>query len=236
VNARGAGAPLTINPRSFNLAGGPHQFRFLTGEAGAFLDELILSNDPLWAPGIDPNPPVLSATWVSNSRVDLAWTDTLSNEEGFWIEWSGNGIQFTPLVSVPAGTTSYAHTWVSSATNHYRVYGFNDSDRTDYSNVATASSGQPPASPSALTAKVVARVPEQQVQLTWSDNSSNESGFVVERSTDGINFTAIQTLAAQAVSTIDTPPSRGRYYYRVRAFNSAGSSAPSAVASARINK
>lgn len=233
VNARANAAPLTINPRPFNLGSGTHEFRFRTHEAGTLLDELILSNDPTWAPGIEPSPPVLSATVISSDRIDLTWTDTISDEDAFRIEWSGDGVQFTELALVPAGVTSHQHTGLTASTNHYRVYGLNESDRTDYSNLATATVGQVPAAPGALTATVIARV---RVQLSWSDNSANESGFLVERSTDGISFIAIQTLAPQAVSTVDTPPSRGRFYYRVRAFNGWGSSAPSGVADARINK
>lgn len=33
------------------------------------------------------------------------------------------------------------------------------------------------------------------VSLTWQDNSDNEDGFKIERSTDGVNFTELQTRA-----------------------------------------
>jgi hypothetical protein len=69
--------------------------------------------------------------------------------------------------------------------------------------------------------------------LNWADNSSNESGFKIERSTDGTNYSLLTTTAANVTSYSNTGLSAAtKYYYRVRATNSAGDSANSAVASA----
>jgi tartrate-resistant acid phosphatase type 5 len=57
----------------------------------------------------------------------------------------------------------------------------------------TIGSPTPPAAPSNLTASALS---DSQVKLTWTDNSTNESGFKIERSPDGINFTQITTVAA----------------------------------------
>jgi len=87
-----------------------------------------------------------------------------------------------------------------------------------------------PASPSALTATAVS---SSQINLSWMDNSNNEDGFVIERSTDGTSFTQIGTAAAQATGGIDTALAASTtYHYRVRAFNAAGSSPNSNTASA----
>lgn len=58
------------------------------------------------------------------------------------------------------------------------------------------------------------------VTVNWADNSSNELGFLVERSTDGSNFTTVSTTAANATSLAITGlvPSTN-YTIRVRAFN-----------------
>ena len=61
------------------------------------------------------------------------------------------------------------------------------------------------------------------VNLTWSDNSSNEDNFVVERSSDQTNWSTI-TLPANSFSYSDTVLNPGVYYYRVRATNTAGTS------------
>src|SRR5439155_7382336 len=70
----------------------------------------------------------------------------------------------------------------------------------------------------------------------WNDNSNNETGFKIERSSDGTNFTQIATAAAGATSYSDTGlASSTTYYYRVRATNSVGDSPYSSTASAQTS-
>src|SRR5262249_9035039 len=58
------------------------------------------------------------------------------------------------------------------------------------------------------------------VLLAWTDASSNESGFNVQRSTDALNWTPIATTSANVSSYYDTGLSTSTtYYHRVRAFN-----------------
>src|SRR5439155_21764812 len=72
-----------------------------------------------------------------------------------------------------------------------------------------------------------------QINLAWSDNSSTETGFKIERSPDGVTFTQIATAGSNVTSYSDTGLSAGtRYYYRVRATNGTGDSAYSSVANA----
>jgi hypothetical protein len=61
------------------------------------------------------------------------------------------------------------------------------------------------------------------VTLSWRPGSDNENGFTIERSTDGVHFTAIGTAAAGATTFTDLNPDgngvpAGTYYYRVKAF------------------
>ncbi len=70
------------------------------------------------------------------------------------------------------------------------------------------------------------------VRLTysWYDNSDNECGFRVERSTDGSIFTELTTVDADVTSYVDSTVEPGRHYwYRVAAFNAGGDSPLSAV-------
>lgn len=88
-----------------------------------------------------------------------------------------------------------------------------------------------PAAPSGLTAVATSSAA---VSLTWQDNSSDETGFVLERKIGaGGTFAAIASLPANATSRTDSAltPSTS-YYYRIRAQNAAGFSAYSAEASA----
>jgi hypothetical protein len=69
--------------------------------------------------------------------------------------------------------------------------------------------------------------------LAWTDNATDETGFEVERSTDGTNFTKIADVATNATSyqSIGLNAST-RYWYRVRAKNTAGNSSFSNIADA----
>jgi len=69
------------------------------------------------------------------------------------------------------------------------------------------------------------------LRLTWNDNSSNESGFKVERQGANGGFTQIASVGASVTSYTDSGLTSGQTYcYTVRAFNSAGSSNPSNLA------
>jgi hypothetical protein len=67
--------------------------------------------------------------------------------------------------------------------------------------------------------------------LTWQYNSSNETGFRIERSPDGLtNWTEIATTGPNITSYQDARLTPGTaYYYRVRAYNTTDTSAYSDV-------
>ena len=74
----------------------------------------------------------------------------------------------------------------------------------------------PPAAPSNLSATAVSK---SQINLTWMDNSDNETGFKIERSKSSTTgFTQIGTAAANVKTFSDTGLSANTtYYYHVRA-------------------
>jgi len=91
-----------------------------------------------------------------------------------------------------------------------------------------------PAAPSGLTAVVRSF---SVIDLAWTDNASNETGFVIERSTDGKTFTRIASLGANVRSYSATGLSANKtYYFRVQSFNSAGYSLYSNLVSAKTNR
>jgi len=78
--------------------------------------------------------------------------------------------------------------------------------------------------PTGLTATAVS---SSRIDLTWQDNSHNETGFRVERRQDGsADWVEVGTTAANvnAFSDAELEPN-STYRYRVQAFNSAGASA-----------
>lgn len=74
------------------------------------------------------------------------------------------------------------------------------------------------------------------IALSWTDNATDEVGYRLQSSVDGVTWVEIATLAANATGFIDTSLSPGQTYsYRVHAFNSIGNSDFSNLASATIS-
>jgi hypothetical protein len=75
---------------------------------------------------------------------------------------------------------------------------------------------------------------ESEIQLSWADNSGDESGFRVERSPDGsTGWALVAEVGVNAISYMDSGLQSGTsYFYRVKAFNGAGESGTSNTASA----
>ena len=83
----------------------------------------------------------------------------------------------------------------------------------------------PPAEPKNLTATVDAGVPSAQIiNLTWTDNSTDETGFVVERAVDGVTFQPWGPATGPDIVTYaDTQVQpETTYWYRVFAQNAGG--------------
>jgi len=86
-----------------------------------------------------------------------------------------------------------------------------------------------PAAPTNLTAIAIS---SSQINLSWTDNATNETGFRIERKTTG-GFSQIATVGANVTTYSNTGlNSSTTYTYWVCAYNSAGTSAYSNVASA----
>ena len=70
------------------------------------------------------------------------------------------------------------------------------------------------------------------IALVWSDQSWDETGFVIERSTDGIAWGTLATTAANATTFTDTTATPGAtFFHRIRATNATAISAPTATVS-----
>jgi fibronectin type 3 domain-containing protein len=65
------------------------------------------------------------------------------------------------------------------------------------------------------------------INLTWTDNATNEAGFRVYRSSDGgATWSVLVQLGANVGNYVDSSVAASRTYsYRVTAFNGAGESA-----------
>jgi len=84
---------------------------------------------------------------------------------------------------------------------------------------------------------VAAPASSTSIHLSWTDNNDYESSYVIERSrSKNGTFSVVGTTAAGMTVFNDTNlPSNTLYYYRIRAANATGQSAPSMRAAARTN-
>ena len=87
--------------------------------------------------------------------------------------------------------------------------------------------------PAAATGLATAATSASAVQLTWTPQMSTATSQLVQRSTDGVNFTTIATVPPLLASFTDTGLSASTAYtYRIIAANPTGNSAPSGTAKA----
>jgi hypothetical protein len=181
-------------------------------------------------------PTNLVATAVSVGQIDLAWADNSSNETGFKVYRSTDGVAFSLKVTTAAGVTSYSDTGRPANTKYYYyVLAYNSFGSSANSNTAAATTfpvaTTPPAAPTNLAASASS---SNEVTLTWKDNSTDEKAFKVYRSTDAVNYTDIAHPGPNSTSYTDTGRTANTtYYYKVRAYNDAGSSAYSNTVSVR---
>ncbi|HEU5210267.1 MAG TPA: fibronectin type III domain-containing protein [Longimicrobiales bacterium] len=171
------------------------------------------------------SPASLTSTVVSERRINLTWTDRSDNEASFRIERSVSGGNWSEIASTAPGVVAYVDsTGLAASTVYlYRVSACNAAGCSAPTGVSSATTA--PAPPSALNASMQ---PPATISLTWRDNSSDETGFRIERSTDGTSWSTLHTAGADATSYTDaTGAPQTTYHYRVRACRGSVCSTPS---------
>jgi len=162
-------------------------------------------------------------------QVSLTWRDNATNESGFAIARSDNGVAFAQIATPPArngtGNVTFVDTTVQIGHTYlYQVAAVNLAG-SSLSNAATVTIAQLTPAPTILTKAAVRQGTNERVTLTWT-NVSYETGYIVQRSTDltfGTGVTAT-TLAANTTTYTTGNITRTTWYFRIRAFNATGSS------------
>ncbi len=171
----------------------------------------------------------------------LTWKDNSSNETGFeiWRRTEGAG-DYELLKKTAANVTSEYDRGESglpgegpymdlmlqlpNTTFYYKVRAYNAIGFSAFSNESSYTTPEMPADVSGLKAKILS---DTSVQLSWKDNSDNETGFMVHRGPklqeppgDWGQFCKDYKLAADTEKCTDTGLVPGKtYIYTVHAYN-----------------
>ena len=194
---------------------------------------------------ITPTAPTnLAAIAVSNSGINLTWTNNATNASANSINataiWLGRGLDGTNFQPIVLGGTaaSYSDTGLAACTTYYyhaqAVFAPGISQGlAPYSSIVSATTGCPvltaPVAPSNVAVGQSSVNPQSQLTVNWQDNSSNETGFEIFRSLDrGKTFSQVATVGPNVITWQDTglTPATAYYYY-VEAYNAAGPSVAS---------
>jgi hypothetical protein len=167
-----------------------------------------------------------------------AWRSGSNAAESFDLEYSLNGGNtFVPLLNIASTSSANLQSAalpgapsgaiVLRVVDRYRQ----TADRTLSTfhvdqlliQVGTPSSDPPDGAPANLQANAVSA---SEIALSWSDGSTNETGFRLERSLDGVtNWVEIAILPVGTESHSDQGlDAATQYFYRISAFNGVGSS------------
>jgi hypothetical protein len=190
------------------------------------------------APQPPSEPTDLEATKDGSSRINLKWTDSSDDETRFEIERStGSQGEWGQIAATDPNTTTFGDLGLSPATIYsYRVRACNDVGCSLFSDVAEATTDDvPPSKPVGLAAWPTGPA---SIELSWSDESTNETGFEIQRKMGAAgSWTLAMTPEADAITASDPgldPAST--YFYRIRACNEVGCSDYSGEAEATTDE
>jgi hypothetical protein len=179
-----------------------------------------------------------------SKQVVLSWTDnsTGTNADSFIIQRQENGEAWiNDFAAVAGNLTTYTDTDLSAGSYQYRVVAHLDDDGegnpcdSGTSNVVAVQieSTEPPEAPTDLSA--IPDSQNRQIDLSWTDNSTNESGFRIQRRRGNGDWIANYAEVDENVREFsDSQLEPGEYTYRLLAFNDSGESAVSDSATAVI--
>jgi len=154
-----------------------------TGESSGFF-EIMLAQAQNAAPPAAPG--MLNASGVTATSVALEWTDQATNEDSYEVERkTGAQGTYARIAVLASNTAAYNDEGLAPDTTYfYRVRAVNVYGASAYSNevqVTTFPAGGI-AVPSGPSADIVLN---DQVRLSWTDNSTGETAYVVEVDSGG---------------------------------------------------
>ncbi|OGH62129.1 MAG: hypothetical protein A2848_01480 [Candidatus Magasanikbacteria bacterium RIFCSPHIGHO2_01_FULL_50_8] len=195
-------------------------FRLASGTKGAklYATQMLVSYARLTKPA------QFTVVNVNSSQNLISWNDTTEAEQNYVIQRSTNNpfSGWSTLATLNANTTSTLDTGLTANTVYcYRVAPKNWAVTGPYSNVGCKATAT--YAPTSGINLVATSTPGGYVQLTWTDYSDNEDGYVVERSSDNNSWVGLAMLLFNSTKYTDHGVTSGNtYYYRVSNFNDVG--------------
>jgi Tol biopolymer transport system component len=197
--------------------------------SAAVLASVFIPGSTTAAAALSP-PSNVTAVGSSESRIEVSWRDNSSNETGFEVHRStvGPNGPFTLRATTAAQGVQHGDAGLNPGTQYcykvraLRVTGGQATYSALSATACAATLSVPPAAPSEAAATAVS---DSTINVTWQDNSADESGFEVHRSTAGPSgpFVWVATTPADVRVHADAGLSPStQYCYQVRSFRSAG--------------
>lgn len=180
------------------------------------------------------SPSGLAVSGSTYNSVSLGWLDNSTNETGFTVERSPDGVTFTQIASLGAGSRSFTDVSVGASSRYYyRVRAYNSYGASGYSNTVNVTTSSAPVSvpaPVAPSSVAASNQGNGSALVSWASSATNAATFEVRRETWDARkkswgrATTAATVPSSVYSIVDATKS-GTYRYFVRSLNSGGASA-----------
>ena len=144
----------------------------------------------------------LSISMINETSISLTWTNANDFSKIIIIEKSNNGIEYFVIDSLSSPlSTSKTITGVfsSDTTYSFRLRAKSNFNSSGYSNSVSQKLVFPEPNNLRITSMTTS-----QVSLSWTDNSSFETGFEIEQSTNGGSYSLIQSVGANLTTATIT--------------------------------
>jgi len=154
----------------------------------------------------------------------VSW-QPVAGATGYLIERSANGVDFTGIFTAASNVTSWTNTGLAGALRYFfRVRATSASGRSVASEIVSAVNR-----PSPVTGAAVTVISNSQLVLNWTE-TSGETGYRIESSTDNVTFTQIATIGVNVPSySIGGLAAGTPYWFRISPTSGTGDGNPVVV-------
>ena len=185
----------------------------------------VASNDAMATTyGVTTAPTGIMATAISSTQINLSWNDVATNEIGYRIERRLTaGTVWADLATLTPNSRSYQNTGLTPSTGYsYRVSAIAPGGGlVTATSIAAVVTHAPTAAPAIVT---VTPFSATQVNVSWVDAATNETGYRIQRRlTSGTSWTIVTNLGPGATTYRDSGLTAAtRYSYLISAIAPGG--------------